>query len=212
MSIRKRGTNKSLFTTQVSYPRREMMNDPIAVYENEQQVMKLSPVLTYTISPGQHQILQRIHDLYTVVLANRSYDKIPTDYDQYITFLNDLKTIDVHHNLTLRLLLEIAKETLIGAMNVTAMHQSVVYNDLQVLLLNKRIDEIMKNKNMSNTVSEGVTADFALVKVFKLSPVYSYYIQLYGMPAFGVGFDPDKLAYLQRALGLFDAANMIGSS
>ena len=208
MSFRKRGTNKSLFTTRVSYPRREMTNDPVMIYENELAVMKLNPVLTYTISPGQHHILKRVHDLYTVVLASRTYDKLPTDYDQYITFLNDLKTIDVHGNLTLRLLVEIAKETLIGSMNVTAMYQSVVYNDLQVLLLNKRIDDIMKNKNVSSTISEGVTADFTMVKVFKLSPIYSYYIQLYGMPSFGVGFDPDKLTCLQRALGLFDETNL----
>ena len=38
--------------------------------------------------------------------------------------------------------------------------------------------------------------EFVITKTFKLAAVYSYYIILYGLPAFGVGFDTTKLTLL----------------
>jgi len=30
-----------------------------------------------------------------------------------------------------------------------------------------------------------------------MAPIFSYYVYLYGLPDFGVGFDPAKMAFLQ---------------
>jgi hypothetical protein len=35
-----------------------------------------------------------------------------------------------------------------------------------------------------------------ITKSFKLAPVFNYYIIIYGMPAYGVGFDPVKINFL----------------
>jgi hypothetical protein len=62
-------------------------------------------------------------------------------------------------------------------------------------MLNAKVDDILSGKN--DTVAMGNTSgEITITKTFKLAPLYSYYIYLYGMPAYGVGFDAAKLSLL----------------
>ena len=142
-------------------------------------------------------------------MAERNYDNIPGDYNQYLTLLNSLNTINVS-NTTMKFMIDMVEKALIGSMNIVTLNDSAMYNELQILLLNNRINEILTDKNTINVVSESsnVSGQFSLQKTFKLSKIYSYYIHLYGMPAFGVGFDRKKLLFLQKALDMYQNSSM----
>ena len=161
------------------------------------------------LSEGQHNIVQQIHDMYSVMLASRSYDKIPSNYEQFMDLIVDLKTIPIS-NSTLTLLLNIVEKTLIGCMNVVSIYENSMYNELQILLLNNQIDDILNNKNNKNVVADkdAISGQFTVQQTFKLSKFYSYYIYLYGLPDFGVGFDPKKLLFLKKSLELFDQTHI----
>ena len=161
------------------------------------------------LTPEQYAIIQQIHDQYTYEMAERNYDNIPGDYNQYLTLLNSLNTINVS-NTTMQFMIDMVEKALIGSMNIVTLNDSAMYNELQILLLNNRINEILTDKNTINVVSESsnVSGQFSLQKTFKLSKIYSYYIHLYGMPAFGVGFDRKKLLFLQKALDMYQNSSM----
>jgi len=152
------------------------------------------------ISKAQVNVLQQVYDEYTTMLSNKSYEKIPTNYPQYLNLLKQLKSINVQDS-KLMTMITIVENSLIGAINVNTLYTSYSYNEIKVALLNKRINEILSNKNMKETIST-TSGQFAATKTIKLSPIFSYYVYLYGVPEYGVGFDPVKLAFIQ-SLPLF---------
>lgn len=219
--ISRRNISKSLFTTNVSNSTRNVLN-PLCMWERTHPNMiitakasigdtSISSVLTL----GQYKILRKIHDIYTLALAMREYDKLSPDYDLYLTLLNDLNTIDTTDP-TMKLLIGIVEKTLIGCMNITTVYENSIYNELQIHILTNRINDILSNKNTIDIIADptNISGQLTLQKTFKLSKIYSYYIHLFGMPAFGVGFDLHKLKLLQKSMGLFnlDPMNQIGTS
>ena len=159
---------------------------------------------------NQMNIVRKIHELYTLMLASRKYEKIPSDYDQYVDLLTQLTDITVTGS-ALQLMMNIVEKTLIGCMNVISVYEINLYNELQVLLLNTRINEILTDKNKKHVVgdSDNVSGHIAVQKTFTLSKIYSYYIYLYGMPEFGVGFDVDKLKFLRNSLDLIEKHELV---
>lgn len=213
--ISRRNISKSLFTTTVSNSTRNVLN-PITMPQIDYPNITITatPVpgdttISNVLTLGQYKVLRQIHDIYTIALAMRNYDKISPDYDQYLTLLNDLNTINVTDP-TMKLLIGIVEKTLIGCMNITAVYENSIYNELQIHILTNRINDILSNKNTIDIVADptNISGQLTLQKTFKLSKIYSYYIYLFGMPEFGVGFDLYKLKLLQKTLGLFNADPM----
>jgi hypothetical protein len=151
--------------------------------------------LSVEITPNQVNVLQTIYDQYVTLLADRTYEKIPSNYQAYITLLNQVKAINVQ-DYKLQTLIYIVENGLVGSMNASNLYQRFAYDEIKVGLLNKRIREILSDKNVKETISS-TSGQFSATKTIKLSPIFSYYIYLYGMPAFGVGFDPAKLAFIK---------------
>ena len=211
----RRNMNKSMFTSGVTNATRHILgpssliNDPRAHITITSGQPKKIISIANVFTSGQYGIIKQIHDLYTYQMSLRNYSDIPSDYDQYLTFLNDLNTINVSDS-TMKLLINIVEKALIGSMNITTLNDSVMYNELNILLLNNRIKDILDNKNTIHTVSDptNISGQFTLQQTFKLSKIYSYYIHLYGMPQFGVGFDRHKLQFLQKSLNMFQTLNM----
>ena len=211
----RRNMNKSMFTSCVTTASRHILgpsslvNDPRAHITITSGQPKKTVSIANVFTSGQYGIIKQIHDLYTYQMSLRNYTDIPTDYDQYLTFLNDLNTINVSDS-TMKLLMNIVEKALIGSMNIATLNDSVMHNELHILLLNNRIKEILDDKNTLNTVADptNISGQFTLQQTFKLSKIYSYYIHLYGMPAFGVGFDRIKLQFLQKSLNMFQTLNM----
>ena len=190
--------SRSIFTNRMcDIPRNLLFPRP---YYNDTGTIETSSItIDNVINDRQYALLQKIHDSYTVLLANKQYENISSNYDQYIFLLHQLREINVSDS-TLQLLINITEETLTGSVNMYSLYEAYMYNELQILLLNKRIEDILSDKNMVHTIMDGIEGRFSLTKCFKLSPILSYYIHLYGVPAYGVGFDPDKLVFLQKLL------------
>ena len=165
--------------------------------------------ISIQLSTCQLNAIKQIHDMYSIMLSSRTYDKIPANYEQYMCLLSVLETIPFSDS-TIKLLLNIVEKTLIGCMNVHTMYQNSMYNSLQILLLNNQIDDILNNKNTKNVIADkgNISGQFTVQQTFKLSKFYSYYIYLYGMPEFGVGFDPVKLVFLKKSLELFEQSHI----
>ena len=140
--------------------------------------------------------LNTIQNQYVSKEAAKKYLEIPELMSQYLS-LNDTMTASIakQRNTNLRLLFKIANDGLLGALNSKTLNADNVDLNFQVLMLNKKVDDILSGKN--EVVAMGnVQGEISITKTFKLAPLYSYYIYLYGMPAYGVGFDAAKLALL----------------
>ena len=151
---------------------------------------------------SQITTLNTVHQNYSLLLAEKKYEQIPSNYTIFLKLLNSLKSIVVYDK-KLILLIKIAENALIGAINVNTLYTSYAYNEIKISLLNKRIEDILSNKNVINIITS-TTSTMVVTKTMKLSPLYSYYIFLYGLPAYGVGFDPMKLAFIQKLPFLMD--------
>lgn len=148
------------------------------------------------ISIAQIATLNTIHLNYSLLLAEQKYEQIPANYMVFLKLLNSLRTI-VEYDKNLSLFIKIANNALVGAINANTISASYAYNEIKIALLNKYIEDILSNKNMIKIISS-TTSTMVATKTMNLSPIYSYYIFLYGLPAYGVGFDPMKLAFIKK--------------
>lgn len=146
------------------------------------------------------QALNVIESNYVEKMARRKYLEIPDSMFDYLT-LNDtmLAAISKQKNTNLRLLFQIATDGLVGALHSKTLSSDNTDLDFQVLLLDTKVEDILSGKNEVKALGEN-SGEFVITKTFKLSPLYSYYIYLYGMPAYGVGFDATKLSLLRTIM------------
>jgi hypothetical protein len=140
--------------------------------------------------------LSRIETDYVEKMSSRKYLNIPSSVQAFLA-LNDtmLSAISKQKNTNLKLLFQIARDGMDGALHSRTLFSDNADLDVQVLMLNKKNDDILSGKNEVKAISSA-SGQFTITKTFKLAPIYSYYIYLYGMPAYGVGFDATKLSLL----------------
>ena len=151
-------------------------------------------------TPDQFRLLAIIYEEYVTLLANKKYEEIPSNYQKYVSLLNQVKRIKVK-DYKLQTLLYVVENGLMGSINANNLYQRFAYDEIKIGLLNKRIKEILSDKNVKETIAS-TSGQFQATKTFKLSPLFSYYVYLYGLPEFGVGFDPVKLSFV-RSLPFF---------
>ena len=146
------------------------------------------------------QALNVIESNYVEKMARRKYLEIPDSMFDYIS-LNDtmLAAIAKQKNTNIRLLFQIATDGMAGALHSKTLSADNTDLNFQVLLLNTKVDNILSGINEVKAIGEN-SGEFVITKTFKLSPLYSYYIYLYGMPAYGVGFDVTKLSLLRTIM------------
>jgi len=162
------------------------------VSTSSQQDLQFGTELTKTLT--------RIENDYVQKMALRKYLNIPQSVPDFL-MLNDimLNAISKQKNSSLRLLFQIARDGMDGALHSRTLFADNSELEIRVLMLNKKNDDILSGKNEVKAI--GCTSGkFSISKTFKLSPIYSYYIYLYGMPAYGVGFDATKLSLLSTIM------------
>ena len=179
-----RSKSKSLMTG--SQTTSKSLINPVST--SSQQELQFGTELTNT--------LKRIESSYVEKMAKRKYLDIPTSVPTFLA-LNDimLNAISEQKNTNLRLLFQIARDGMDGALNSRKLFSDNADLEVRVLMLNNKVDEILSGKNEVKAIG-CTTGNISITKTFKLSPLYSYYIYLYGMPAYGVGFDATKLSLL----------------
>ena len=183
--------SKSLITS--SQNTSKSMINPVS--NSSQQELQFGAELTTT--------LNRIETDYVYKMSNRNFLTIPDAVPAFLA-LNDimLNSIAKQKNTNLRLLLQIARDGMDGALNSRKLFSDNAELDIRVLMLNKKNDDILSGKNEVKAIGS-TTGNISITKTFRLVPLYSYYIYLYGMPAYGVGFDATKLSLLATILNKY---------
>lgn len=166
-----------------------------------------APIGSGTLKPGGISSLPdnvvlslgQIEQLYTAPTADKLYETIPTDYNQYIQLYNILYNIlSTSTDPTLKLLLNIVKEALQSAINAYTIYGDNLACKLDTLNLQQQVNDCLSNKN-SHQVATAV-GNLNVTRKFTLAPVFNYYIVLYGMPSPGEGFDPVRINFLVNLL------------
>ena len=186
-----RSKSKSLMTG--SQTTSKSLINPVST--SSQQELQFGTELTNT--------LKRIESSYVNKMAKRKYLDIPTSVPAFLA-LNDvmLTAISEQKNTNLRLLFQIARDGMDGALNSRGLFVDNTDLEVSVMMLNKKNDDILSGKNEVKAIGS-TTGKISITKTFKLAPLYSYYIYLYGMPAQGVGFDENKLSLLTTLMAKY---------
>ena len=196
--------SKSLFTNSTVFSNTRSLIDPISlgIYSTTSSGggETSSDVLDFLTS-SYLSILRIIETQYGANMANKTYENIPSNYNNYTDLVSNLKIIQTKTtNSTLTLLLKIAEETLVGAVNSYALYGDNLLLQVDKSNLEKRVNDILTDKNTKLVENTFSYSNMSVQKTFKLAAVFNYYIMIYGLPAPGVGFDPVKITFLVNIL------------
>lgn len=140
---------------------------------------------------------RNIEGLYSSKMAEKKYEQIPKDYNLYVELYVSIDKVKQKiKNNKLLTLIRIVEDALMGAINSYALYGYNISLNLDKVGLKKTIDDILSGKNEKVVEMAQASGQLNITKSFKLAPVFNYYIIIYGMPAYGVGFDPVKINFL----------------
>jgi len=146
-------------------------------------------------------IIRFIQANYSSKIANRQYENIPTDYNQFTSIISTLNEMRAKTaNNTILLLLQIAEDSIRGAFNSLAIYGDNLLLEIEKADLQKQVQEIITEQNVETTQSTISTSNVSITQTFQLASVFNYYIRIYGAPAAGEGFDPVKISFLVYVL------------
>ena len=132
-------------------------------------------------------------------MAEKLYENIPNDYNAYILLYVQVQLMMKQvTDYRLLILLKLAQEALKGAINSYALYGTTITLTYDKNNLQKTIADILSGKN--NNCVASATGNLSITKTFKLANVFNAYLIIYGMPSFGVGFDPIKINFLVDVL------------
>jgi hypothetical protein len=185
-------SSKSLFSNAIlPYKSRSLINPINQGNYNEELILNQSFINTLKI----------IETFYGKNMANKTYELIPNDYQKYLGLYVTLqRVISRTSNKNLLLLFKLAQDTLIGAINSYTIYGDNLLLKIDKTNLQNKINDILSNKNEKLIEMANTSGQLTIKKTFKLAAVFNNYIVLFGMPAFGVGFDPMKINFLADLL------------
>jgi hypothetical protein len=193
---------KSMFTNKTIVTNTRSIKNPISDDS-------LIPVIVNPINNIQFQItqadlgqFQEIETYYGSNLKNKTYMDIPTRYQTYVdlfVYMENLleNTTDANTIIILKLI----QEALVGAINAFTLYGQTTYLQIDNTNLQNTITTILSNKNDKKIAAQPANSgQMTITKTFTLAAVFNYYIVIFGMPAYGVGFDPDRIYFLTNIL------------
>ena len=191
--------SKSLFTNDTVLSNTRSLITPITLtFDTAIQIISITtPEDLKFLTDTYYNILTIVQTLYSSKIAGRQYELIPTDYTDYTTLISNIQEIRTKtENNAILLLLQIAEDTVNGAFNSLALYGDNLLLQIDKADLQKRIDDILTNKNVETTQGTVATNTITVTQNFQLAAVFNYYIRIYGAPQAGEGFDPVKIAFL----------------
>jgi hypothetical protein len=154
----------------------------------------------YDLSANTVIALKQINTDYVARLATRQFASITTSLNEALILYDQIYQLQQTRKSEIVItLLQLTMNGLQGAMNVYVLYTRNIELQMSNTILEKKIETILSGKNDITAMTNG-SGQIDIVKTFKLAPLYSYYIMMYGMPAFGVGFDLEKLSIIQKVL------------
>jgi hypothetical protein len=197
----------------MSYSGKSMITNAMIGYEYRSMINPVSGSRTIVIGSGgsggsganitleELQALYVIQELYTLNLANKTYENIPTNLTQYLQLRTAANAAKIKYasNPALAVLFQITVDSITGAINAYGLNALNVQTQVQNTYLQNTIQEIINGVNVAKAFGE-TTGTFSMGRNFDLAPLFRYYISLYGVPIGGEGFNPDKLTLVLLAL------------
>lgn len=155
----------------------------------------------FSLTVPQRTALTKIESQYTIHLEDKQYQNVPTDTVQYLQLYNAVLQTQASFagNSDVSLLLKITKEALEGAMNVYGLNVQNINLHIQNNYLEEIIRELLKESNRVPAFGNNPGA-MTILQGFDLANLFKYYIQMYGLPSPGAGFDTNKLYVVYQAL------------
>tara|TARA_B110000879_G_scaffold178592_1_gene233929 strand:+ start:722 stop:1303 length:582 start_codon:yes stop_codon:yes gene_type:complete len=142
-------------------------------------------------------IIRIIQTEYSSKIANQTYESIPTDFSQYTNLVKEVQDMrSKTTNSSVRLLLQIADDTLRGTFNSLSLYGDNLLLQIGKSDLQKQVSDILSDKNVTTTQPSMSSNNMTITQSFQLAPVFNYYIRIYGAPTQGQGFDPVKIAFI----------------
>lgn len=183
----------------VGYEKRSMINPVSGSYSGSSGGDSGGGGVNITLE--ELQSLYVIEQLYTLNLANRTYENIPTNLTQYLELRQaaNAALLKYGSNPGLAVLFKITVDAITGSINAYGLNTLNIETQVQNTYLQTTIQEIISGVNVTRAFSE-TRGTFAMSRSFDLAPLFRYYISLYGVPLGGVGFDPVRLALVLTAL------------
>lgn len=189
--------SKSLFSngTIVNYLR--PIYDPIYTSRVTSTVTSVGANDLNLITEDNLVSFRNIGALYSSKMAEKKYEQIPKDYNLYVELYVMVEKVKQKiKNQKLLTLIQVVEDALVGSINSYALYGYNISLNLDKVGLKKTIDDILSGKNEKVVEMAQASGQLNITKSFKLAPVFNYYIIIYGMPAYGVGFDPVKINFL----------------
>ena len=146
--------------------------------------------------------MQKVETYYGSNLKNKTYANIPTNYETYIDLF---AILDYAKNnatdTTIILILTLVEDALVGAINAFTLYGQNASLQIDNTNLQNTVNTILSNKNNASVSAQTTSSgQMSITKTFTLAPIFNYYIIIFGMPAYGVGFDPNKIYFLEQIL------------
>jgi len=175
----------------------------------------INPIGNTTIPFYQNELKFSINEYSKIYDFNKKYENIEdnqilSDFEEYVELLNILSNVEVKiQNSNIGLLLKITRNGLINTIKAFGLNIDNIKLNIKNLLLQNKIDSIVSTKNeypliasVKNDYNSNVLSEnsYSLEKHFTLSPIFSYYISLFGIPEEGLGFDLDKIQIIKKNL------------
>lgn len=146
--------------------------------------------------------IEYIEKFYGGPLANRNYQLVPTNYESFIELYNLLIAIsEKTTNPNMLLLLKLAVDALEGATNAYNLYGQTLALQIDKINIQNRLADVLSNKNEQIAeIPSQTQGQLSITQTFTLAPVFNYYILIFGIPVYGVGFDPSKISFLVGVL------------
>jgi len=164
-------------------------------------VSKPSVGTAFNFTTSEFATFNTVEQNYTYPMSNRRYENIPTGFTDYLILYQTLVSTQYTNrkNTSLNLLIQIAIDALTGAINSYGLNALNVELDVQNTYLQNTIEELLSQQNVQPAYSD-TTGTLDMTKTLVLAPLFAYYINIYGIPEPGVGFDPNRLSVVLTAL------------
>ena len=144
--------------------------------------------------------INTIDNDYIKNMSDKNYENIPNDYIKYLKLYDNLDRAGKNtKNNNLLKLLNTTKESLKNAIETNSIFMQNKSLQSNYAILENRMNDIISKKNEQTSITD-TKGKISLEKTFDLAPLYKNYIEKYGLPLEGEGFDSDKLIQIIQEL------------
>lgn len=144
--------------------------------------------------------INTIDNDYIKNMSDKNYENIPNDYVKYLKLYDNLDRAGKNtKNNNLLKLLNTTKGSLKNAIETNSIFMQNKSLQSNYAILENRMNDIISKKNEQTTITD-TKGKISLEKTFDLAPLYKNYIEKYGLPLEGEGFDSDKLIQIIQEL------------